>query len=120
MFAIESLQGEYVGGINLNSIDYRNGTFSAGIRIYRPFRNNGYGEEAFRIVLRYAFLERRLQKCNSGCVSINEPSMELHRRIGFKEEGLRRQCFFMNGRYYDGLLLGLTKEEFEENESSLE
>jgi len=120
MFSIESLEREHAGGINLNSIDYKNGTFSVGLRIYRPFRNNRYGEEAFRIVLRYAFLERRLQKCNSGCVSINEPSIELHKRIGFKEEGLRRRCVFMNGRYYDDLLLGLTKEEFEENESSLE
>lgn len=119
-FAIDSLEGEHVGGINLNSIDYKNGTLSVGIRVYRPFRKRGYGEEAFRIVLRYAFLERRLQKCNSGSVSINEPSIKLHKRIGFKEEGLRKRCFYMNGRYYDDFLLGLTKEEFEENENSLE
>lgn len=120
MFAIDSLEGEHVGGINLNSVDYKNGTFSVGLRIYRPFRNNGYGEEAFRIVLRYAFLERRLQKCNSGCVSINEPSIRVHKKIGFKEEGLRRRCIYMNGRYYDDLLLGLTREEFEENENGPE
>lgn len=119
MFAIESLEGEHVGGINLNSIDYKNGTFSVGIRIYRPFRKRGYGEEAFRIVLRYAFLERRLQKCNSGCVNVNEPAIVLHKRIGFNEEGLRRRGIYMNGKYYDNLLLGLTKEEFEENENSI-
>jgi len=119
MFAIESLKGEQVGGINLNSIDYKNGTFSVGIRIYRSFRKRGYGEEAFRIVLRYAFLERRLQKCNSGCVNINKPAIILHKRIGFQEEGLRRRCIYMNGKYYENLLLGLTKEEFEENENSL-
>lgn len=118
-FAVDSLEGENVGTINLGSIDYKNGTFSAGLRIYRPFRNKDYGEEAARIVLRYAFFERRLQKCNSECVSINEPSIKLHKRIGFKEEGLRKRCIFMNGQYYDKVLFGLTKEEFEENENSL-
>jgi RimJ/RimL family protein N-acetyltransferase len=120
MFSIEALEGEHVGGINPNSVDYKNGTFSVGLRIYRPFRKNGYGEEAFRTVLRYAFVERRLQKCNSGCVSINEPSIRVHKKIGFKEEGLRRRCIYMNGRYYDDLLFGLTREEFEENESILD
>ena len=42
VFAIESLEGDHVGGINLNSIDYENGTFSFGLRIYRPHRNKGY------------------------------------------------------------------------------
>jgi len=116
VFAIESLEGEHVGGINLLSIDYKNGTFSVGLRIYRPHRNKGYGEEALRIVLRYAFLERRLQKCNSGCLSINVPSIAVHKRIGFQEEGLRRRCVYMNGKYYDELLFGLTREDFEENE----
>ncbi len=33
MFAIDSLEGEHVGGINLNSLDYKNGTFSVGLRV---------------------------------------------------------------------------------------
>ena len=116
MFSIDTLDREHVGGINLNSIDYKNGTFGVGLRIYRPYRNKGYGEDAFRIVLRYAFFERRLQKCNSGCVSINEPSRKCHLKIGFREEGLLRRSAYTNGQYYDNLLLGLFKEEFEVND----
>jgi RimJ/RimL family protein N-acetyltransferase len=119
MFSIDTLHGEHVGGINLNSINYKNGTFSVGLRIYRPFRNKGYGEDAFRIILRYAFLEQRLLKCNSGCVHINEPSIKLHKKIGFKQEGLRRRCIFINGKFYDNMLFGLFREEFEENEKNL-
>jgi len=119
-FAIDTVEGENIGTVNLNSIDYKNGTFSLGLRIYRPYRKKGYGEEAARIVLRYAFLERRLQKCNSSCVSVNEPSIKLHKRIGFKEEGLRKRCFYMNGTYYDDLLFGLTREEFKDNDSNPE
>lgn len=116
MFAIETLSNQLAGLINLNTIDYKNGTFSFGLGTNRAHRNQGYASEAVRIILRYGFHELRLQKCNSSCVDINEPSIKLHRKLGFREEGLRRRVIYMNGRYYDNLLFGITKEEFEEND----
>ncbi|WP_423188348.1 GNAT family N-acetyltransferase [Alkalibacterium sp. f15] len=116
MFSIDNLEGEHVGAIYLNSIDMKNGTFSFGIRIYRPFRNRGYAQEAIRIVLRYAFFELRLQKCNSGCVEGNTASQTMHEKVGFIVEGSVRRAIYMNGHYYNDLKLGLTVEEFIENE----
>ncbi|WP_260869536.1 GNAT family N-acetyltransferase [Paenibacillus sp. Y412MC10] len=45
MFTIETLHGESIGGINLNSIDERNGTFSIGIVIDKEHRGKGYGTD---------------------------------------------------------------------------
>ncbi|WP_282943005.1 GNAT family N-acetyltransferase [Paenibacillus sp. RC67] len=64
MFTIENLNCESIGGINLNSIDERNGTFSIGIVIDKEHRGKGYGTSAMKILLKYAFLERRLNKFN--------------------------------------------------------
>jgi RimJ/RimL family protein N-acetyltransferase len=83
MFTIETLDGEPVGGINIHSKDEKNGTFSFGIRVNRKHRGKGYGSEALRILLNYGFYELRFQKCNSGCVSINEASIRLHKSVGF-------------------------------------
>jgi RimJ/RimL family protein N-acetyltransferase len=116
MFTIETLSGEVVGGININSLDQKNGTFSFGTVTYRQFRQKGYGEEALRIILRYGFLELRLQKCNSSCMHTNEGSIKLHRKVGFKDEGRRRRTTYTNGQYFDDLLFGLTNEEFEDND----
>jgi len=116
MFAIETYEGELVGGINLNSMDYKNGTFSFGIRVNRHHRNKGYGSDALRILLRYGFYELRFQKCNSSCLNINEGSIRLHESLGFINEGRRRRVAYTNGQYYDNLLFGLTREEFEHNE----
>ena len=116
MFAIDNLEGLHVGALYLNSIDMKNGTFSFGIRIYRQFRNNGYAQEAIRIVLRYAFFELRLQKCNSGCVDGNLASQSMHEKVGFVKEGRIRRAIYTNGHYYDDLKLGLTVEEFIKNE----
>lgn len=118
MFSIETNDGEPVGGINIHSKDEKNGTFSFGIRINRNHRKKGYGSEVLRILLRYGFHELRFQKCNSGCVHINEGSIRLHKSVGFIEEGRQRRTIYMNGQYYDQILFGLTREEFDENEKN--
>ena len=43
MFVVETLDGNAIGGINLNSIDEKNGTFSIGGQIYPNERGKGYG-----------------------------------------------------------------------------
>jgi len=113
VFVIETLEGVNVGGISFHSRNRKNGTFSFGIVIQRPHRGRGCAHDAVRTLLRYAFWERRYQKCNSACVHANEASIRLHKKLGFVEEGRRRRHFFMEGEYYDSVLFGLTREEFD-------
>jgi RimJ/RimL family protein N-acetyltransferase len=120
MFSIETLDGDLVGGINIHSMDRKNGTFETGTRIYRPWRGQGYGLEAKRIVLRYAFQELRFQKYNIRCMSNNEPMIRHAKRLGCQEEGRIRRHIYTDGRYYDELIFGLTKEEFEAMEEANE
>ena len=116
MFTIETLDGTVVGALNLNSINERNGTFSIGIQIGVGYRHKGYGTAAMRILLKYAFLERRLNKFNSGCVEGNIASIAMHKKLGCIQEGVRKQMYYSDGRYFDDILFGLTKDEFVENE----
>lgn len=116
MFTIVNMDGENVGGVNLNSIDERNGTFSIGIQIDRDHRGKGYGTRAVRILLKYAFFERRLNKFNDYVLQGNEPSAAMMRKLGCVQEGVRRQVIYTDGKYQDMILFGLTKDEFMEKE----
>lgn len=116
IFAIEDLEGNNVGGISYFARHRKNGTFSMGLDIDAPYRRKGYAYEAARILMRYAFHERRYQKCNSACVHTNEASIALHKKLGFVQEGRRRRHIYFNGRFYDDLLFGLTREEFDAGE----
>jgi RimJ/RimL family protein N-acetyltransferase len=113
MFSIETLAGELVGGINIHSMDRKNGTFETGTRLYRRFRGLGYAFEAKTIVLRYAFHELRFQKYNIRCIETNEAMIRHARRLGCREEGRIRRHIYTNGRFYDEIILGLTREEFD-------
>lgn len=116
MFTIENLDGDNIGGINLNSINERNGTFSIGIVIDKEYRSKGYGTSAMKILLKYAFLERRLNKFNDYVLEGNVGSAQMMRKLGCIQEGVRRQVVYVNGKYLDFILFGLTKDEFIEKQ----
>ena len=115
MFSIENEEGDLIGGINIHSMDRKNGTFETGTRIYAQSRGQGYGLEAKIIVLRYAFHELRFQKYNIRCLSDNEPMQAHAMRLGCQQEGRIRRHIYTQGRFYDELIFGLTREEFDEH-----
>jgi RimJ/RimL family protein N-acetyltransferase len=110
---IESSAGEVVGWINLRDWQNPAGTFTFAVRVYGPHQRQGYAREAVAIVLRYAFDELRCQKANSVTIAGNAASIELHRALGFVEEGRRRRNVYTDGQYGDEVLFGMTREEFE-------
>lgn len=112
-FQIERLDGEYVGTLNTHTINRRNGTFSYGLSILPQYRRLGFASEAVRLVLRYYFWERRYQKVNAEVFSFNEPSIKLHESLGFTLEGRLRRMIYTGGQFYDALIYGMTREEFE-------
>jgi RimJ/RimL family protein N-acetyltransferase len=113
MWSIETLAGDLVGGINLHSMDPRNGTFQTGTRIHRAHRGGGYGLEAKTIVLRYAFHELRYQKYEVRCLATNDAMVRHMARLGATQEGRLRRHVFTQGTFVDELLFGLLREEFD-------
>ncbi len=113
LFSIIDPSSQRAGVLSLHSRDLKNGTFSFGVSISRPYRGKGYAEDAVRLLLKYCFWEQRYQKCNSACLKNNPASIRMHEKLGFIPEGCRRRACFMNGQYYDEILFGLTREEFD-------
>jgi RimJ/RimL family protein N-acetyltransferase len=114
-WAIELVQGgQLVGSMNTHDADARNGNFQYGIAIFRDQRGKGYASEAISLVMRYYFQELRFNKANATVFGFNEPSLALHRKLGFTEEGRIRQNIFTNGVYHDEHWFGMTAAEFRE------
>jgi len=114
MFSIETLDAALIGGVNIHSMNHKNGTFETGSRIYSAYRGQGYGFDAKLLVLRYAFYEMRFQKYNIRCLATNEPMIHHAQRLGCKAEGRIRRHIYADGDYHDELIFGLTREEFDE------
>jgi len=106
--AFETLDGEYVGGGNLQGLDEHNGVFG----MFLGAKEQRYALAAARLMLDYAFNERRMNRCDTGFMEGDTVNMELFEALGFKKEGIKRQQVFHQGRYWDEHLYGLLAEEF--------
>lgn len=113
--AVETLDGRLVGGLSVFRTSRRNGTFCVGLGIAeRTEWGKGYATEAILLALRFVFHELRYQKCDLEVYAFNNRALRLYRRLGFVEEGIRRLGVFTAGRHHDVVLLGMTREEFDE------
>lgn len=114
LFAIVDRQtGKHIGNVTLNHIHRVNKTADTGLMIGdKAFWGRGYAFEAWVLLIEYAFSKLELRKIIAGAVAGNEASLSVLRRLGFREEGVLREEFFLNGKYLDTVRLGLLQHEF--------
>lgn len=113
VLAIEALaDGALVGSVSTALVDHRAGRFMYGIALGSEHHRRGYATDAVPLLLNFMFGERRFHKCEASVWAFNEPSLALHRKLGFTEEGRLRDHEFFAGRHHDVVLFGLTAPEF--------
>jgi len=93
--------GEYVGQVGINQISWENRLGRFALMIKSECQGRGYGEAAGREILRVAFDELRLQKIWLLVFASNKRSQRLYRRLGFRNQGLKRRHYFWRGEYHD-------------------
>ena len=103
-----------VGLARISRIDFHNGTgvLNLGIGDIAD-RRHGYGYDALKLLLRFAFDDLNLHRLSAWPVADNLPYIQMLGKAGFEEEGRRREAAFHAGRYWDMLLMGLLRTEWE-------
>ena len=75
-------------------------------------RRKGYGAQALKMLLRFAFTELNLYRVSANVQEYNEAAIALLKKFGFVEEVRRRQGIERDGRRWDLLTFGLLEEEW--------
>ncbi|KAF2439623.1 acyl-CoA N-acyltransferase, partial [Karstenula rhodostoma CBS 690.94] len=107
--------GTPIGQIHLNRSSPRmshHRNTEIGIDILPAYQGRGYGSEAIRWVLEYAFLRAGLHKVRIRAFGWNEGACRLYRRLGFVEEGRERESLWHEGRWWDGVEFGMVEGEW--------
>lgn len=85
-----------------------------GIVIYDPdCWSGGYGTEAMRLWTTYLFSHTSTVRLDLATYSGNPGMMRVARKLGFREEGRFRKARVVNGVFYDSLVYGVLREEWE-------
>ncbi|AEJ40262.1 conserved hypothetical protein [Sulfobacillus acidophilus TPY] len=106
--------GQLLGKIHWEECLKGPDVYEMGIVIGKPdWWRMGYGAEACLLAGDILFHEMKAHKVMYLCAEYNTPMIELGLRNGFVEEGRIRDRFYVNGRYWDGIWLGLLKAEYD-------
>ena len=112
-FAIETLNGHYVGGCGFQRVDWKNRVAQIGILIGNAsMRGKGYGSDAIRVLCRIGFGEMNLHKLTLSMISGNAPAVRCYNACGFTVEGTLRQEVFREDEYHDLIVMGLLRDEW--------
>jgi RimJ/RimL family protein N-acetyltransferase len=114
IFSIRTLQEDLlVGDVGLDGVQWNHGDAFVGVGIGdREYWGKGYGTDAMRLILRYAFVELNLQRVSLNVFEYNLRAIRSYEKIGFIHEGRQRGVLKRDGRRYNLVFMGILREEW--------
>ena len=107
-FAIETHDGEYLGGCSYFDLDAKSRHATIGISIVQPEKwSQGYGTDALNVLIKILFEELNLRKLLLSVLAKNERAIRCYQNLGFTEEGRLKEQVFREGEYQDMIIMGL-------------
>ncbi len=114
-FSIYALSdNRLIGILVINHIQWaaRHCSFYIGIGSSAD-RGQGFGTDAVRVLLKFAFLEMSLNAVRLGVISYNPRAIRAYEKVGFKLDGTLRATVYRDGVYYDTHEMSILRREWE-------
>jgi RimJ/RimL family protein N-acetyltransferase len=113
-FAVDAPELGLIGTANLVEIDWKNNHAFHGMMLGdKDIRGKGYGIDTIMAVMRYAFEELHLERIDGSMIENNQVSLNVYcSKCGWKEEGRLRRWYFRKNRYWDKIVVGITRDDY--------
>jgi RimJ/RimL family protein N-acetyltransferase len=110
---VEKSTGRHVGNLKLGPISWvdRNAEYGRLLGDAAA-RSRGYGSEAARLILRYAFEVLNLHKIFATCLASNNAAIRSNEHCGLRVEAVIKEKRFVEGKYEDIVYMGITRSQF--------
>lgn len=105
--------GRLIGNVSLFKLQSVHRSAELGIAIADLSQaSKGYGTEALRLMLDYAFGTLNLNRVELSVHDFNRRALAAYRKAGFVEEGRKRQSYYCDGKYHDDIVMGILRSEW--------
>ncbi len=98
-------------GFSLSKIDRKSDVFELR-RIVIADKGKGYGEEAMRAIIKYAFTELKINRFWLDVYPDNTAAIALYDKLGMQRDGILRQSYKSAKGYRDQIIYSLLKSEY--------
>jgi diamine N-acetyltransferase len=110
----ERSSGRLIGNCGMFNIVLPHRRAEVGIVIGESdARGRGYGTEAMRLLLDYAFTAAGMHSVMLWVYEFNPAARRCYEKVGFREIGRRRESRWLNGRFWDEIAMDILDTEFE-------
>lgn len=113
LWSIEAADGTLLGNVELR-LRLLNRRAEVGIGIFdRQHWGEGYGTEAMRLVLGYAFGDLKLNRVELTTDEENVRAIRSYEKCGFVREGLLREHRLIDGRPVDSVAMAVLRSDWD-------
>jgi [ribosomal protein S5]-alanine N-acetyltransferase len=111
-----TLDGEVIGNVGVRRIEAGSRVADIGYELAPALWGQGYATEAAQAILHWGFEELDLHRVGAHCIADNAASARVLEKVGMQREGVLREHEHFKGRWWDVLLFGLLRREWEQGE----
>lgn len=105
--------GRFVGQIRLHTFAWADRRARVAVGIHdRRFWSRGYGTEALRLLLGYAFDHLRLHRVDLRVLADNRRAIRSYEKCGFVHEGVEREAALVDCQWRDDALMAILEHEY--------
>jgi hypothetical protein len=119
MFSIKRLaDGELLGCCGFVCINWVHR--HADLSIYIGWKDSyideeGFAKESCELLFKYGFDELNLNKIWTEIYEFDKKKWELYQKLGFKQDGMLRENYFYDGKWWGSRIISLLAKDFREN-----
>lgn len=109
LFIVAEINGKIVGNLNFSGgpRERTAHTGEFGVSVLKAYWGKGIGEELMKYLINWSKRSGIIKKINLRARLDNTPGIQLYKKLGFREEGVVKRDFLINGQFYDSLLMGM-------------
>jgi diamine N-acetyltransferase len=111
------VDGQFAGIIELVDINFIHRSTEIQIIIKSDSQGLGLAKIAMSNAIDYAFNILNMHKIYLYVDAKNHKALNIYKELGFIQEGILRQHFFVEGAYHDSIVMGILSHEIKKDES---
>lgn len=117
MMPIYTLDGELIGTADYRDVDPVKRSCTVGITIgKKEYWGQGYGTDAMKVLVRFLFERLNLRRIQLDTWGGNGRAIRSYEKCGFVIEGRLRENEYVRGEYFDTVIMGLLRDDWEKSE----
>lgn len=106
---------EVYGRLRLQNINLQHSNCEVGLDILPQYRGKGLAVKSYTMVLEFLFQHYNTNMVYLKVADFNPNAKKVYEKVGFKETGRLPGFYFRYGKYWDYIIMSLTRQEYLKN-----